>query len=215
MSASRSKSKYAQAAANIKRELSEKFPGIKFSTRSKSFSMGNSVDVSWELGPTSKEVQPILNRYTEGHFDGMTDSYEYGRDQATRQFQAQHGSAKYVHGSRSLPKGLYERICQDIAAHFGIGYSSQWQRRENDSLSLGDYAHRALARTSFPAGAEYVGVASGWELSLTGACASDEAIRIVHTMTDEDTEMRAVVKREFERIRARETEQRQRLRLVS
>lgn len=209
----KSKSKYAQAAASIKRELAARFPGIKFSTRSKPFSMGNSVDVSWELGPTSKEVQPILDKYTEGHFDGMTDYYEYGRDPETRAFQAAHGSAKYVHGSRSMPDGLYERICRDIAAHLGIEYSSQWQRRENDSLSLGDYVHRALERTSFPSGAEYVGVASGWELSLTGCCASGDAIRIVHTLTDEDTEMRAVVRREFDRIQARE--EFQPLRLVS
>lgn len=209
----KNKSRYAQAAASIKRELSEKFPGVKFRTRSKSFSMGNSVDVSWELGPTSKEVQPILEKYTEGHFDGMTDHYEYGRDPQTREFQAKHGSAKYVHGSRSLPDGLYERICRDIAAYFGIEYVSQWQRRENDSLSLGDYAHRALERTSFPNGAQYVGVASGWELSLTGACASDKAIRIIHTMTNEDAEIREVVRREFDRIQSRE--ERQPLRLVS
>lgn len=210
----KAKSKYAQAAANIKHELSEKFPGIKFSTRSKSFSMGNSVDVSWELGPTSRGVQPILDKYTEGHFDGMTDYYEYGRDPQMREFQAKYGSAKYVSGQRLLPEGLFERVCRDIAAHFGITYSSQWQRRENDSLSLGDYAHRALEHTSFPAGAEYVGVASGWELSLTGACASDEAIRIIHTMTDEEAEIRAAVKREFNRIKAREEQERPRLALL-
>lgn len=215
MSTTKQKSKYAQAAANIKRELAEKFPGVKFSVRSKSFSMGNSVDVSWEFGPTSKEVDAILDKYVEGHFDGMTDCYEYGRDTQTRAFQTEHGSAKYVHGSRSFPEGFYERVCRDIAAHLGIEYSSQWQRRENDSLTLGDYAHRALGRTSFPAGAEYVGVASGWALELTGACVSDEAIKVIHTMTDEETEMRAVVKKEFDYLKIREQESRPALRLVS
>lgn len=208
------KSRYAQAAASIKRELAEKFPGIKFSVRSKSFSMGNSVDVSWELGPTSKEVDIILEKYVEGHFDGMTDCYEYGRDTETRAFQAEHGSAKYVHGSRSFPEGFYERVCRDIAAHLGVEFVSQWQRRENDSLALGDYAHRALAQTSFPAGAEYVGVASGWELTLTGVCASGDAVRAIHTMTDEEAEMRAVIRKEFDRIRVHEQEQRPALRLV-
>lgn len=208
------KSRYAQAAASVKRELAQQFPGIKFSVRSKSFSMGNSVDVSWEFGPTTKEVQPILDKYTEGRFDGMTDCYEYGRDPETRAFQAEHGSAKYVHGSRRFPEGFYERVCRDIATYLGIEYSSQWQRRENDGLTLGDYVHRALAQTSFPAGAEYVGVASGWELTLTGVCASSDAIRIIHTMTDEDAEQRVVIQREFDRIRAREQEQRQPLRLV-
>lgn len=208
------KSKYAQAAASIKKELATAFPGVKFSVRSKSFSMGNSVDVSWELGPTTKEVDAILDKYVEGHFDGMTDYYEYGRDEQTRAFQAAHGSAKYVHGSRSMPEGLFERLCQDIAQHFGMEFTSQWQRRENDSLGLGDYAHRAFSSTSFPPGAEYVGVASGWELVLTGSCMGGDSIRIVHSKTDEEAEMREVIRREFERIRLREQEQ-PRLRLVA
>lgn len=214
MSTTKPKSKYALAAANIRRELAEKFPGIKFSVRSKSFSMGNSVDVSWELGPTSKEVDVILDKYVEGHFDGMTDYYEYGRDPETRAFQAAHGSAKYVHGSRSMPEGLFDRLCRDIAAHYGEEFTSQFQRRKNDSLDLGSLAHQAYSRCSFPAGAEYVGVASGWELTLTGACAASESIRIIHSLTDEDEEMRAVVRREFDYLKARERE-RQPLRLVS
>lgn len=211
---SRQKSKYAQAAASIKRELATAFPGVKFSVRSKSFSMGNSVDVSWELGPTTKEVDAILDKYVEGHFDGMTDYYEYGRDEKTQAFQATHGSAKYVHGSRSMPEGLFERLCRDIAEWQGVTYTSQWQRRENNSFDLGSYANQVFSRCSFPAGVEYVGVASGWELTLTGCCASGDAVRIVHSMTDEESEMRAVVRREFDRIRVHEQEQ-PRLRLVS
>lgn len=195
------KSRYAQAAANIKRELSAAFPGIKFGVRSKSFSMGNSVDVSWELGPTSKEVDQILDKYVEGRFDGMTDCYEYGRDAETRAFQAKNGSSKYVHGSRSMPEGLFDRLCRDIANHFGVPFTSQFQRRDNDNFDLGSYANQAFSRCSFPAGAEYVGVASGWELTLTGACCSTDAIRIIHSKTDEEAEMRAVIKSEFDRIK--------------
>jgi hypothetical protein len=208
---SKPKSRYAQAAASIKKELSAAFPGIKFSVKSKSFSMGNSVDVSWELGPTSKEVDVILDKYTEGDFDGMTDSYNYRKND---QFRASHGSAKYVHGSRSMPDGLFDRLCRDIARHQGVLFTSQWQRRENDSFDLGSLAHQAFSRCSFPAGAEYIGVASGWELTLTGCCASGDAVRIIHSKTDEEAEMREVIRREFDRIRALEAIQRPRLTLL-
>lgn len=206
-----SKSSYALAASNIKKELSAAFPGIKFSVKSKSYSMGCSVTVSWELGPTSKEVDALIDKYQYGDFDGMTDSFNYR--QSGEEFRATHGSAKYVHGSRSMPEGMFSRICRDIAALQGVEFVSEWQRKDGESLGLGDYAHRTFARTSFPAGAEYVGVNWGFELALTGACMSGDSYRIVHSKTDEDAEMREVVKREFDYIRSREVDQ-TRLRLV-
>lgn len=208
---SKPKSRHAQAAASIKKELAAAFPGIRFSVRSKSFSMGDSVHVSWELGPSSREVDAIINKYQYGDFDGMNDSYNYRKE--GRDFRAANGEAKYVSGQRSLPDGLFERICRDIAALQGVPFTSTGQRRGNESLGLDDFAYRTLARTSFPAGAEYVGVAYGFEIELTGACGADNLYRIVHTMTDEEAEMRAVVKREFDYIASREP--RPSLRLVA
>jgi len=202
MSAAIQKSRHALAAANIKKELTTAFPGIRFSVRSKSFSGGDSVDVAWKLGPTGAEVDAIINKYQDGDFDGMDDSYNYRKE--GKDFRALNGSAKYVHGQRSLPDGLFERICRDIATLQGVAFTSTWQRRENDSLGLDDYARRVLACTSFPADAEYLGVAWGWELTLTGSCASGDSIRIIHTQTDEEAEMRQVIRREFERIGPRQ-----------
>lgn len=76
----------ALAAKAIRKELKEKFPGVKFSVRSSNFSMGNSVDISYDVithgvegdnkAPV-KDVWDIASKYQYGHFDGMTDSYEY------------------------------------------------------------------------------------------------------------------------------------------
>lgn len=198
---SKPKSKYAQAAASIKKELRAAFPGIAFNVRSKSFSMGNSVDVSWELGPTGAEVDAIIKKYQDGHFDGMTDYYEQDRDAKRTAFRAVHGSAKYVSGQRSFPDGLLERICRDIAALQGVEFTDIWQRRENETLGLSDYAYRALARCSFPAGAEYVGVTDGDELTLTGSCLAGDAYKIIHSQTDWVEDARAVIKREFDSIK--------------
>lgn len=87
------------AAKNIRIELAKAFPGVKFSVKTERFSMGNAIRVSWTDGPTSGQVEEITDRYDAGHFDGMTDCYEYRKDHAwTDAF----GAAKYITFSRDL-----------------------------------------------------------------------------------------------------------------
>lgn len=58
-------------ASNIRRELKQAFPGVKFSVISGS----RSVRVKWVGGPTCDEVSPIVKKYELGYFDGMQDMY--------------------------------------------------------------------------------------------------------------------------------------------
>lgn len=73
----REKSTQAQAASMIRGELKALFPKTKFRIRSSSFSMGDSVDVDWIDGPTTKQVDNVIGKYQYGHFNGMEDIYEY------------------------------------------------------------------------------------------------------------------------------------------
>jgi len=66
----------AKAAKAIRKELKERFPNTKFQVTSRSFSMGNSVDVEWTDGESRKNVESIINKYQYGHFNGMEDIYE-------------------------------------------------------------------------------------------------------------------------------------------
>lgn len=66
----------AKCAAQIKEELKGAFKGVKFSVTSDNFSMGDSVHISWEDGPTAEMVEGVTDKYQYGHFDGMTDMYE-------------------------------------------------------------------------------------------------------------------------------------------
>lgn len=86
------------AAKNMRIELQRAFPGVKFSVRSKSFSMGNDVRVSWTDGPSVAQVDAIINKYAGGSFDGMTDCYNYERGAWTDAF----GEAKYVFSERAF-----------------------------------------------------------------------------------------------------------------
>ena len=66
----------ARAAAEIRKELKEKFPSIKFSVTSDNFSMGDAVTIKYTDGVQSDKIRAITNKYQYGHFDSMTDMYE-------------------------------------------------------------------------------------------------------------------------------------------
>lgn len=76
------------AARNLRAQLRARWPGIKFSVRTSRYSGGNSIDVSWIDGPTDDQVSAIAKHYQAGHFDGMTDCYEYHRGAWTEAFGA-------------------------------------------------------------------------------------------------------------------------------
>jgi hypothetical protein len=105
---------HAQTAKAIRQELKAKFPSIKFSVTSSSFSMGDDVRVDWENGPTVKEVEEITDKYEEGTFDGMIDLYEYDnrRDDIPQ--------VKYVMTSRHISEEIMEETTRRIAESFGI-----------------------------------------------------------------------------------------------
>jgi len=90
-------SSHACGAKNIRKELAAAFPGIKFSVRSDSYTGGDSIDVTWELGPTTREVEAITGKYQEGSFNGMEDIYETNYD---NQWPDIYGGAKYVSENR-------------------------------------------------------------------------------------------------------------------
>ena len=67
------KTQSALCARDVKQLLKKEYPTIDFSVRSDNFANGNSVDVSWNLGPTSDEVDKLVSKYQYGHFDGMIE----------------------------------------------------------------------------------------------------------------------------------------------
>jgi hypothetical protein len=63
----------AETAKLVRTALKKKFPGVKFSVRSDVYSGGASIDVSWVLGPTTKEVDKVAGQYESADFDGSID----------------------------------------------------------------------------------------------------------------------------------------------
>ena len=112
-------SSHAGAAAAIKAELKAAFPGIKFSVTSDSFSMGDSVHISWTDGPTTEEVKAISGKYQYGHFNGMEDIYEHtNRREDIPQ-------SKYVSESRSKSE-IVTNLLPTFKALFSPDQETDW-----------------------------------------------------------------------------------------
>jgi hypothetical protein len=63
----------AETAVLIRKALKASFPVVKFSVRSKTYSGGASIDVSWLDGPMEKAVERVAGAFAGKDFDGMID----------------------------------------------------------------------------------------------------------------------------------------------
>lgn len=131
----------AMAAAAIKAELQAKYPGIKFSVKSDTYSMGSSVRASWVDGPSYDEVDSLISKYQYGHFDGMQDLYEISnsRDDIPQ--------AKHVFAERSMSEET-RAILEPQAAEI-------WADRDYRNR---DILYIIFRKTSLPAGAKVTGL---------------------------------------------------------
>jgi len=77
------------AASNIRKQLKDAFPGVKFSVRCSGY---DAIGIRWTDGNTKDQVKAITGRYSGGYFDGMEDIYRSERSPWTSVF----GSANYV-----------------------------------------------------------------------------------------------------------------------
>ncbi|MDR5832553.1 hypothetical protein P9250_32400 [Caballeronia sp. LP006] len=63
----------AETAKLIRQSLSEAFSGVKFSVRSRTYSGGASIYVSWTDGPNAAQVEAATGGFKAGYFDGLID----------------------------------------------------------------------------------------------------------------------------------------------
>lgn len=103
------------AAKNIRLELKQAFPRIKFSVKTRAFSMGDDINVSWTDGPTKKQVEEIIDKYQAGSFDGMVDLYTYEPSAWTEAF----GDAKYILANRSYTNATIATVIDKLKLEYG------------------------------------------------------------------------------------------------
>jgi len=102
----------AQTAKAIRVELKKAFPGIKFRVTSQTYSGGSSVSISYQDGVLTSKVDEVVKKYQMGHFDGMTDSYEYSN------YSENLPQVKFVQVSREMSDAAQEQIFNYIKENF-------------------------------------------------------------------------------------------------
>jgi hypothetical protein len=161
------KTSAAAGAQQMRQALKEKWPNIKFSIRSETYSGGNSIRVSWNFGPTIKEVETITGIWQDGYFDGMQDMYIGGKD---RNYTYESGETilvsdvKFVFEEReySMPgdtsrydttaKRLIERRLCELQGQTYVDYNTNLFAEEwtGPHDTCGNRASALLGMTAFP-----------------------------------------------------------------
>lgn len=135
----------ALGSKNLKKELDEKWPGVKFSVKSQYYSGGCSIYVEWQDGPSVDEVKKISGKYEEGSFDGSIDLYEYNDSIFPDVF----GGAKYVREQRGISAERYEEVAKEYGwessrDQYGV---VRFADREKE-----DFVRREVWKRSYPSG---------------------------------------------------------------
>lgn len=99
-----------EAAKMLRKRLRDEFPGIKFSVRCESYSMGSHMNVCWTDGPTSRQVSEIAAPYSGTRFDGMIDMSYHCDSWLLPDGRVVYAGSNGTEGSRgSVPKSWTEK----------------------------------------------------------------------------------------------------------
>jgi|688.fasta_scaffold290573_2 hypothetical protein len=105
------RSEVATVASLIRAELKKN--GIAARVTSKSYSMGNSVNVTvYNQSPAViRKIEAFCGQYEAGHFDGMTDCYSYDHSKTGP-------TAKYIHINNNISDDLRARAVEFVSQLF-------------------------------------------------------------------------------------------------
>lgn len=145
----------AEAAKGLKAELKAKFPKIKFSVKSKSYTGGSSIDVEYIDGPPNEAVNAIAKKYQYGDFDGMQDLYEYSPTfvKGDNGEEMELGGAKYVFVKRHYTNEGEMMLAQiaKVAEQYGVPYEG-YRTRLTNRRDVSSIIYEALGKADLSEG---------------------------------------------------------------
>lgn len=114
----------ADTAKLIRVQLKKNFPAVKFSVKSKSYSMGASITIRWTDGPTTKKVDEVVQVFGGANFDGMIDLKTYVKTWLLPDGSAAYGKSEGTEGSLGVqPAYTYPAPVEGAKlVHFGADY---------------------------------------------------------------------------------------------
>jgi hypothetical protein len=139
----------AETAKLVRGALKRAFPGVKFSVRSSTYSMGASINVHWTDGPTTEQVRGVTSPYEGSGFDGMIDlkyscqSWLMPDGSAAWAHSAGTSGSMGVHGpydcEKPHPDAVLVQFCADSVS-LNRRYSEDFAGQIRDFLAT-RYAH--------------------------------------------------------------------------
>lgn len=125
----------AETAALVRKALKEAFPRVKFSVKSRTYSMGASMSVAWTDGPNTAQVEAVTSRFEGSYFDGMID-YKGSRYHMMDGEQVSFG-ADSIHTNRSYSDAAVARAIDRVYAR----YQGNFERDGIAKPTVEDYNH--------------------------------------------------------------------------
>lgn len=108
-----------ERAREIRKELKIKFPGVKFSVRTKKYSGGSSISVSWIDFPTVAAVEEITNKYESIRYDEYTG-------------ETLGGGNTYIHTYNTWSEEMETEIKENLIKKYGIEFYNEYINNSYD-----------------------------------------------------------------------------------
>jgi len=121
-----------ETAKEVRKALKGSFPGTRFSVRSKSYSGGCSINVSWTDGPAASQIDPILKSFEGATFDGMIDLKSY-KDASEYKGEIVTFAPDYVMSNRSISFEAMSVTAFHVCKQIGVKPLSVEVKRSGDS----------------------------------------------------------------------------------
>lgn len=106
-----------ETAKMVRAALRESFPGVKFSVKSRSYSMGASININYVDGPTNAQVKAVIGVFEGSYFDGMTD-YK-GSNYSSLDGEEVRFGADFIFVNRKFSFGLFTELVARACKYYG------------------------------------------------------------------------------------------------
>ncbi|MEE8137752.1 MAG: LPD29 domain-containing protein [Thermoanaerobaculia bacterium] len=109
----------ADTAKLVRQALKKAFPTITFRVRSSTYSMGASIRIHWVDGPTTTQVDAVVEHLRGADFNSMEDIKEY-RQPIEIDGQSVRPGADFIFTERSHSESFYARALSAACKKWGV-----------------------------------------------------------------------------------------------
>ena len=125
----------AETAKLVRAALKESFPGVKFSVTSSVYSMGASINIKYQDGPTYEQVKSVVSNFEGSYFDGMTD-YKGSNYSSMNGVNVRFG-ADFIFINRNYSMAFFAGAVQAACDYYGYAMPELSERGFGAYIAMG------------------------------------------------------------------------------